>query len=170
MLLTSIANHEHRRLWANPGWLPEEIGIIVDNGQFFCFEGEDLKLHLQRGIHNIMVYSLTGITANIESGQQQSHIVAFANGKFGPFVSTVTELHLPEIIVAHSVPEPPGKSQWHLFNDFHVRPVSSEEALSFNTSWKTPAVVTYQLKSANNQIDFGWRRHLDTRLLYLDLQ
>jgi PAB-dependent poly(A)-specific ribonuclease subunit 2 len=148
-LITSIANHEQRRLWATPGWLPEEIGVIVDNGQFFCFEGEDLKLHLQRGMHNITVYSLTGIAANIESGQQRPHIVAFAN-------------------VAHSAVQAPNNSQWHLFNDFHVKPVSSEEALTFNTSWKTPSVITYQLKSANNQLDFGWKRQLDTRLLYLD--
>lgn len=82
MLTTAITNTDQRRLWATPGWLPEEIGIIVDNGQFFCFEGEDLKLHLQRGIHNITVYTLTGLAANIEGGQQQrSHLVAMANGK-----------------------------------------------------------------------------------------
>lgn len=83
MLTTAINNNEHRRLWATPGWLPEEIGVIVDNGQFFCFEGEDLKLHLQRGIHNIAVYSLTGLAVNIEGGQQQrSHLVAMVNSKF----------------------------------------------------------------------------------------
>ena len=82
MLNTAITTIEQRRLWATPGWLPEEIGVIVDNGQFFCFEGEDLKLHLQRGIHNIAVYSLTGLAANIEGGQQQrSHLVAMANGE-----------------------------------------------------------------------------------------
>jgi len=54
----------------------------VDNGQFFCYEGEDLKLHLQRGIHNITVYSLTGVATSIEDGQQQkSHLIATVNGK-----------------------------------------------------------------------------------------
>ncbi|RYP10340.1 hypothetical protein DL765_008150 [Monosporascus sp. GIB2] len=152
MLTTAITNPEHRRLWATPGWLPEEIGIIVDNGQFFCFEGEDLKLHLQRGIHNITVYSLTGLAVNIEGGQQQrSHLVAMAN-------------------VAHSAPVAPGENQWYLFNDFYVKPVSSEEALTFNTSWKTPSVLVYQLKASNNRMDSGWKQHLDPRLLYLDLQ
>lgn len=81
MLTAAIHTTEHRHLWATPGWLPEEIGIIVDNGNFFCYEGEDLKLHLQRGIHNITVYSLTGLTVNIDGGkQQQSHLVAMANG------------------------------------------------------------------------------------------
>ena len=86
MLTTAINTNDHRRLWATPGWLPEEIGVIVDNGQFFCFEGEDLKLHLQRGIHDITVYSLTGLAVNIEGGQQQrSHLVAMANSKIPSF-------------------------------------------------------------------------------------
>ena len=76
-----VSNQEHRKLWSTPGWLPEEIGIIVDQGQFFCFEGEDLKLHLQRGIHNITVYSLIGMVINIEShSPQKSHLVGIING------------------------------------------------------------------------------------------
>ncbi|KAH9885476.1 PAB-dependent poly(A)-specific ribonuclease subunit PAN2 [Xylariomycetidae sp. FL2044] len=152
MLTTAIQNNDHRRLWATPGWLPEEIGIIVQgDGQFFCYEGEDLKLHLQRGIHNITVYSLTGLAVNIEGGQKQSHLVAMAN-------------------VAHSAPVAPGQSQWYLFNDFHVKPVPPKEALTFNTSWKTPSVITYQVRTANNQLDSTWKHNLDSRLLYLDLQ
>lgn len=82
MLNTAITNQDQRMLWSTPGWLPEEIGIIVEQGQFFCYEGEDLKLHLQRGIHNITVYSLTGMAINIESGQtQKSHLVSMVNGK-----------------------------------------------------------------------------------------
>lgn len=82
MLNTAITSHDHRMLWSTPGWLPEEIGIIVEQGQFFCYEGEDLKLHLQRGIHNITVYSLIGMATNIEGGQtQKPHLVSMVNGK-----------------------------------------------------------------------------------------
>lgn len=80
-LNTAVTNPEHRRLWATPGWLPEEIGIIVDQGQFFCYEGEDLKLHLQRGMHHITVYSLVGLVVSIESDQpQKPHLVGMVNG------------------------------------------------------------------------------------------
>lgn len=83
MLNTAVISQEHRMLWSTPGWLPEEIGIIVEQGQFFCYEGEDLKLHLQRGIHTITVYSLIGMAINIESGQtQKPHLVAMVNGLF----------------------------------------------------------------------------------------
>ncbi|KAK5995204.1 PAN2-PAN3 deadenylation complex catalytic subunit PAN2 [Cladobotryum mycophilum] len=150
MLNTAITSPDHRTLWSTPGWLPEEIGIIVEQGQFFCYEGEDLKLHLQRGIHSITVYSLIGMAINIESGQaQKPHLVAMVN-------------------VAHAEPETSDENQWHLFNDFLVRSVSTEEALAFNTSWKVPSVVAYQVKSANNKIDTEWRNNIDTSILYQD--
>ncbi|KAF4632859.1 hypothetical protein G7Y89_g5257 [Cudoniella acicularis] len=146
----SITSPEAKQLWVTPGWLPEEIGIIVDQGNFFCYQGEDLKLHLQRGIHNITVYSLIGLAANIDSGQhQKSHLVSLVN-------------------VAHSMPSAPAESQWHLFNDFLVRPIKAEEALTFNMSWKVPSVITYQVKAANNRIDNSWKQNLDTSLLYID--
>ncbi|KAI1326713.1 PAB-dependent poly(A)-specific ribonuclease subunit PAN2 [Xylariaceae sp. FL0255] len=151
LMLAAAVNHaDHRRLWATPGWLPEEIGIIVDNGNFFCYEGEDLKLHLQRGMHNITVYSLTGLAVSIESGPQQlAHLVAMAN-------------------IAQSLPEAPDSSQWYMFNDFLVKPISSKEALSFNTTWKTPSMITYQVKSANNRLDDSWKQNLDSQFLYID--
>ncbi|OAR02912.1 hypothetical protein LLEC1_04548, partial [Akanthomyces lecanii] len=151
ILNTAINSPEHRMLWSTPGWLPEEIGIIVDQGQFFCYEGEDLRLHLQRGMHNITVYSLIGMAINIENGQtQKPHLVSMIN-------------------IAHAEAEAPGKSQWHLFNDFLVRSVSTEEALTFNPSWKVPSVISFQVKNANNKIDSTWKDQLDTSVLYQDI-
>ncbi|KAG0651296.1 Poly(A)-nuclease deadenylation complex subunit 2 [Hyphodiscus hymeniophilus] len=150
MLNAAITTADAKQYWATPGWLPEEIGVIVDQGQFFCYQGEDLQLHLQRGIHNITVYSLIGLAADIDSGQhQKSHLVSLVN-------------------VAHCQPTAPQESQWHLFNDFLVRPVKSEEALTFNATWKIPSVITYQIKAANNRIDSTWKQNLDTSLLYMD--
>ncbi|KAM0266381.1 hypothetical protein ACHAPA_006992 [Fusarium lateritium] len=150
MLNTAIASQEQRVLWSTPGWLPEEIGIIVEKGQFYCYEGEDLKLHLQRAAHNITVYSLTGMAINIESGQtQKSHLVSMVN-------------------VGHAEPEAPGESRWHLFNDFLVKSVTTEDALTFNTSWKVPSVIAYQVKDENNKIDTEWKKNIDTSILYQD--
>lgn len=84
-LNAAVQTQEHRRLWATPGWLPEEIGVIVDHtGQFFCYEGEDLKLHLQRGMHRVRVYSLVGVVVNVEGGEQgaRGHLVGMVNGEF----------------------------------------------------------------------------------------
>jgi PAB-dependent poly(A)-specific ribonuclease subunit 2 len=82
MLNAAITTPDAKNFWSTPGWLPEEIGVIVDQGQFFCYQGDDLKLHLQRGAHNITVYSLIGMAADIDSGQhQKSHLVSLVNGE-----------------------------------------------------------------------------------------
>lgn len=73
-------------------------------------------------------------------------------------------------IVGHAEAEAPSQSQWHLFNDFLVCPVSTEEALTFNTSWKVPSVVAFQVKKANNKIDNGWKNTIDTSILYQDFK
>lgn len=87
MLNAALASSEAKSLWVTPGWIPEEIGIIIDQGQLFCFQGEDLNLHLQRGTHNITIYSLIGIAAEINTWHNQNpHLVSLINGT-GPLVS-----------------------------------------------------------------------------------
>lgn len=147
MLNAAIQSHEAKLLWSMPNWLPQEIGIIVDQGQFYCFEGQDLKLHLQRGVFNIMVYELIGVVADINSGEHQKpHLVATVN--------------------TAPASREPTEDKWHLFNDFLVRPIPKEEALRFEPSWKLPSVLTFQLKAARHSIDDSWKDHLDTQLLY----
>ncbi|RKF78846.1 PAN2-PAN3 deadenylation complex catalytic subunit PAN2 [Golovinomyces cichoracearum] len=165
MLNAAIAGSEAKSLWATPGWVPEEIGITIDQGLLFCFQGNDLKLHLQRGIKDMTTYSLIGIAAEINSGQNQTpHLVSLING-INPLIASI--LIFSFSLVAHSQPETQSHCQWHLFNDFLVRPISSEEALSFH-SWKTPSVIAYQIKPATNKIDNSWKKNLDTSILYID--
>ncbi|KAI9840488.1 MAG: poly(A)-specific ribonuclease [Sclerophora amabilis] len=150
MINAAVNSLEAKQFWATPGWLPEEIGIIVEGGQFFCYEGEDLKLHLQRGIHYIKVYEIIGVVADIISGEHQaSHLVSLVN-------------------VALSASEPQPSSQWHLFNDFLVKNVSKDEALRFVPSWKVPSVLAFQVKAGSNAVDDSWKDELDTSILYHD--
>ncbi len=57
-------------------------------------------------------------------------------------------------------------SQWHLFNDFMVGPVSQQEALSFVSPWKTPVLLVYQVQSARHNVDNAWKDSLDINSLY----
>lgn len=148
MLNTAIHSHEAKVLWSLPNWLPQEIGIIVEKGAFYCFEGRDLELHLQRGAYKIVVYELIGIVADINSGEHQKpHLVSVIN-------------------TAPSSRDASPEDSWHLFNDFLVRPISKEEALRFEPGWKLPSVLTFQLKAARHSIDDSWKEILDTQPLY----
>ncbi len=85
LLNAAINSPEVKALWATPGWLPEEIGVIINEGQFFCFEGEEIKMHLNRRAHAITIYSLVGLVAEIDSGQhQKSHLISLVNGNRAP--------------------------------------------------------------------------------------
>jgi PAB-dependent poly(A)-specific ribonuclease subunit 2 len=82
MINSSIHSTEAKQTWAIPNWLPQEIGIIVDQGQFFCYQDQDLKLHVQRGVYNIQIYELVGVVCDIATGEnQKSHLVSLINGE-----------------------------------------------------------------------------------------
>ncbi|KIV95116.1 hypothetical protein PV10_02805 [Exophiala mesophila] len=155
MLNSALGTHPNMRgLWENPGFLPNEIGIIIQDRNVYCFEGADLQLHLRNKSPNLMVYELVGFVAEIDASERhQPHLVSMINVEVsnpGPDVAPNHKLF----------------PNWHLFNDFLVSPVDPREATHFNKNWKLPSVVAYQVKQAHGKLDQGWRQNLDTSLLY----
>ena len=71
-----------RQVWANPSYLPEEIGLYVEGGRMLCFEGNVLRnLEKSRRYTNLIVYELVGFVADINSGEHQKpHLVSLING------------------------------------------------------------------------------------------
>ena len=148
LINAALKTPEARQYWAIPGWLPASIGIIVDNGKLFCFEGEDLRLHLQKRLHVVKVYDLVGFVADVNSGEhQKSHLVS-----------------LIDVNVAERAPS--EESDWYLFNDFLVRPQSAADALRFAPSWKLPSALAYQCMTGRHAVDDTWRDALDTSILF----
>lgn len=137
-----------RRLWTIPGWLPEAVGIVLDGGQVFCFEGEDLRMRIQGNIPGLVVYDLVGVVSEIDIPEHQKpHLVSFIN-----------------VSISSRQPEP--RNRWHLFNDFLVTEVDRHEALNFNQPWKVPCVLSYQVRDARHGVDDSWKQGLDTTLLF----
>lgn len=147
MINAALNNPVYRQLWAIPGWLPEEVGIMVEKGQVLCFEGEDLRTRLRNNTPGLVVYELVGIVAEVDIEHQKPHLVSF-------------------IDVNVSAREPQEKSSWHLFNDFLVTEVDKDEALKFNQPWKLPCILAYQVKSARHAVDDSWKDELDISLLF----
>ncbi|MCJ1380114.1 poly(A)-specific ribonuclease [Xylographa soralifera] len=150
MINAAVSTAESKQYWAKPGWMPSEIGVIIENGKCFCFEGEDLRLHVERGMHNVKVYELVGIVADINSGEhQKSHLVSLINTSISDRCSGL-------------------RDNWHLFNDFLVRKVSKTDALHFAPSWKMPAILAFQVVNGRHAVDDSWKDALDPTLLYIE--
>jgi PAB-dependent poly(A)-specific ribonuclease subunit 2 len=151
MINAALTNPAMRSLWETPGWLPTEVGILVQNRNVYCFEGADLGLHVRNKTPNLVIYELVGFVAEIDVAEhQRPHLVSFIN----------VDISSPE---AKQSPKP---ANWHLFNDFLVAPVTDKEALLFNQGFKLPCVLSYQIKSAHGAIDESWKENLDTVLLF----
>ncbi|KZS98990.1 cysteine proteinase [Sistotremastrum niveocremeum HHB9708] len=63
----------------------------------------------------------------------------------------------PHLVAIVKIPErerdPQLASPWFIFNDFVVKNIPEEEALSFPANWKTPAVVYLEREDIHNIID-----------------
>ncbi|EFW21809.1 PAB-dependent poly(A)-specific ribonuclease subunit 2 [Coccidioides posadasii str. Silveira] len=150
MLNAAINNSAHRRFWSIPGWLPEKIGVMIEDNQIQCYEGEQLRIRQQNDFEGLVIYELVGIIAEIDIVEQKKpHLVSFVD-------------------VSISAREPTKKSNWHLFNDFLVTGVSKEEVFSFNQGWKSPCTLAYQISTGRHGLDDSWKNELDTTLLFYE--
>lgn len=148
VLNAALTNPVCRRLWAIPGWLPDTVGVVVDNGQVHCFEGDDLRVRMQTNTPGLVVYDLVGLVSEIDIPEHQKpHLVSFIN-------------------VSLSDREQQQKTRWHLFNDFLVTEVDRDEALRFTQPWKQPCVLAFQVRDARHSVDDSWKNSLDTTLLF----
>lgn len=150
----AIAKPHHRGLWSAPGFVPDLIGVALEEGRVQCFEGDYLTTRLKTGAPGIVPYELVGVVAEVDIPEHhhKPHLVSFVNVSIAAPCAQATR----------------DENQWHLFNDFLVTPVSREEALSFGAAWKTPCVLTYQVASARHAVDSSWRENLDPSLLFRD--
>ncbi|KAF3936936.1 hypothetical protein ABW19_dt0207512 [Dactylella cylindrospora] len=146
MFNAATISPESKLYWAEKNWLPREIGIVMQDKKFLCYQGPELNKLKERN-PNIVVYELVGLVAEIQGEQEsQSHLVGFVD-------------------VSFSSAEERTESNWHLFNDFLVRPVSQEEAMNFAPAWKLPSVLCFQQKAYTN-VDNSWKDNIDTSLLF----
>ncbi|RDB20983.1 PAB-dependent poly(A)-specific ribonuclease subunit PAN2 [Hypsizygus marmoreus] len=79
-------------------------------------------------------YALRAVVVQIKTKEKPSHLVAIVK-----------------------VPEAEGHpaSPWFLFNDFVVRNISEDEALSFPDKWKVPAIVYYERLHLQEALDYS---------------
>lgn len=81
MILNAAVNTtDSKAFWSERDWLPEEIGILIQEGQFFCYQGKELKILLEKG-HALIRYELVGLVAEIQGESEgRSHLVSLVDG------------------------------------------------------------------------------------------
>ncbi|KZZ88317.1 Exonuclease, RNase T/DNA polymerase III [Ascosphaera apis ARSEF 7405] len=146
-----LMKHNARGMWAVPGFLPEELGLTIENGRVHVFEGEELRARRRMNTStSLFEYELVGVVAEVDIPEHSKpHLVSFIN-------------------VSISSRQPDPKNRWYLFNDFLVTEVQRDEALSFQQMWKTPCTLTYQVKNARHVMDDTWKEALDSTLLFFE--
>ena len=68
-----------RGTWANPDWVPRELGITLEGGNLICSEGE--KLSPFRNYRSTAIYELVGLVVDVKSAERQKHhLISFIDG------------------------------------------------------------------------------------------
>lgn len=150
----AVNTGEQLRFWldganSTRSYLPSVISIDVHGDEVKIQdvrEKEQQDEQLKRGS---AIYSLRSMVVQVQADQDIPHLIALVK------------------MTAHN--EEKDKDQWYLFNDFLVRPLSAQEALSFPASWKVPAVLLWE-RIDRDVIDLTTSAsHADLELLCQDL-
>ncbi|KIY66064.1 hypothetical protein CYLTODRAFT_455741 [Cylindrobasidium torrendii FP15055 ss-10] len=84
-------------------------------------------------------------------------------------VEIAAEDERPHLVAIVKIPDVKEGSPWYLFNDFVVRNITEEEALSFPGKWKVPAVLHFERMDVKEQMDYSeLPMSLDPMLLTVD--
>jgi PAB-dependent poly(A)-specific ribonuclease subunit 2 len=152
---------EQWRHWQGKTWPPTRLGLSISGGKLQCLQGRDLE---KRSVDSKMhMYVLTGMVCEIrvDGGPQESHLVSF--------------VRVPEDVAAAggaaNASAPAGLAgqgaKWLLLNDFLVKEISEEEALSFPAPWKVPAMLTYERLDRTTR-EMQQLAKVDTSILFSD--
>ncbi|KAK7449653.1 poly(A)-specific ribonuclease [Stygiomarasmius scandens] len=124
------------------------------NNRNQTFLRPQIKLHGQIGEMDDAedaVYELRAVIVQIINKDERTHLVAIVK--------------VPD--AEHRENE--AGSPWYIFNDFVVRNVPEEEALSFPDRWKVPAVLHFERVDRRGSLDFsGLPTEIDPTILCRD--
>ncbi|PSS06529.1 hypothetical protein PHLCEN_2v3677 [Hermanssonia centrifuga] len=84
-----------------------------------------------------ILYELRGMIVQVVTKEKRSHLVALVK--------------VPE---GEDDGDLDGQSSWYLFNDFAVRNISEDEALSFSANWKVPTVIYLERVDTRERLNF----------------
>ncbi|CCA66899.1 related to PAN2-component of Pab1p-stimulated poly(A) ribonuclease [Serendipita indica DSM 11827] len=136
LLNTSIHNDEQLKLWQdskNGRFLQPFVGVDIATSPSQLGGLSSTLVDVSAGL---VWYELRSMVIDVKGSDQSSHLVCIAK--------------VPEVERNRA-----EKYSWYLFNDFTVRGISEEDALSFPGRWKVPAVLYYERVDMQDGLDFS---------------
>uniref|UniRef100_T2MCW3 PAB-dependent poly(A)-specific ribonuclease subunit 2 n=1 Tax=Hydra vulgaris TaxID=6087 RepID=T2MCW3_HYDVU len=68
----------------------------------------------------------------------------------------------------HLIKEGKEQDHWYLFNDFAIAPISENEAVTFNLSWKVPCILMYARQDIDTLHNIEIKQKFDSSLLFAE--
>ncbi|XP_065648134.1 PAN2-PAN3 deadenylation complex catalytic subunit PAN2 isoform X2 [Hydra vulgaris] len=68
----------------------------------------------------------------------------------------------------HLIKEGKEQDHWYLFNDFAIAPISENEAVTFNLSWKVPCILMYARQDIDSLHNLEIKPKFDSSLLFAE--
>lgn len=85
------------------------------------------------------------MVVQIQTEDDAPHLVSLVKGKSAMYNAKAA------VITSFLVPASDGDpSGWHVFNDFLVRPIPEDEALSFPSTWKVSVELHHEIRYADS--------------------
>ncbi|XP_020628077.1 PAB-dependent poly(A)-specific ribonuclease subunit PAN2-like [Orbicella faveolata] len=117
------------------GWIPLSIKISFDSGEIQVTKiDENQKVKCSE---NEIVYDLLATVGHVQDFKSGGNLVA----------------HIHVGTTYHSRKEGVTCSQWYLFNDFAITPISPSDAVHFSLDWKLPCAVVFTRRDINSRHD-----------------
>jgi len=133
------------------GWVPLSIKISIDSGEIRVTKiDENQKVKCSE---NEIVYDLLATVGHVQDFKSGGNLVA----------------HIHVGTTYHSRKEGVTCSQWYLFNDFAITPISPNDAVHFSLDWKIPCAVVFTRRDINSRHDTTIRQRIDDSVLYQDV-
>ncbi|XP_068742423.1 PAN2-PAN3 deadenylation complex catalytic subunit PAN2-like, partial [Montipora capricornis] len=102
---------------------------------------------------NEIVYDLLATVGHVQDPKSGGNLVA----------------HIHVGTTYHSRKEGVTCSQWYLFNDFAITPISPNDAVYFSLDWKIPCAVVFTRRDINSRHETTISQRIDDSVLYQDV-